>query len=414
MNYIERDLEARLIPSLQSHKALFILGARQVGKTTLMKRLIDRMGTDNSLYYDLEIPSNLSLFSSDLDRVLARLRFDRANSEKKTFVFIDEIQYLKDFSKTVKILVDHHSDEFKLVMTGSSSLLIKQQFSESLAGRKEVVILRPLNFAEFCGFKGEDKIAGELGSELDPARNPLLSMSSKLEVLMEEYVVFGAFPEVVLLERQQHKIELLNDIVSSYIIKDIRQILQIEKLQEFNKLLRMLAYSIGKEINISELSRNVGLHRESVQKYLMTLEESFIISTISPFYSNPDKELRKMPKIYMADTGLRNMLINDFRALETRPDRGELIENTFFLSLLHSLEISTKIHYWKTKQGNEVDFVLKSPEHIIAYELKYGGNSQNHFNLFRSYYPQATCFTVRHHYEPKDGELPLWHRPSVH
>ncbi len=410
MNYIERELERKLIPRLDNPKALFILGARQVGKTTLLKRLMEHLGTGRSLYFDLEEPASLSLFSSDLDRVLTRLRFDRLDPTERTYIFIDEIQYLNDFSKTVKILVDHHSDEFKLVMTGSSSLLIKQQFSESLAGRKEVLILHPLTFGEFCNFKNEGKIAQELGTELDPARNPLLSMTGKLEALMEEYIVYGGFPEVVLLEKPQLKIELLNEIVSSYLIKDIRHILQIEKLQEFNKLLRVLASSIAKEMNISELSRNVGLHRESVQKYLMALEESFIIGTITPFYSNLDKELRKMPKVYMADTGLRNMLINDFRALESRPDRGELVENGFYLSLVQARELTSKIHYWKTKQGNEIDFVLKSQDGITAFEVKYGSSSQNYFSTFRRAYPESNCFTVRYHYQQKPGELPLWYR----
>lgn len=410
MNYIERELERKLIPRLDNPKALFILGARQVGKTTLLKRLMEHLGTGRSLYFDLEEPASLSLFSSDLDRVLTRLRFDRLDPTERTYIFIDEIQYLNDFSKTVKILVDHHSDEFKLVMTGSSSLLIKQQFSESLAGRKEVLILHPLTFGEFCNFKNEGKIARELGTELDPARNPLLSMTGKLEALMEEYIVYGGFPEVVLLEKPQLKIELLNEIVSSYLIKDIRHILQIEKLQEFNKLLRVLASSIAKEMNISELSRNVGLHRESVQKYLMALEESFIIGTITPFYSNLDKELRKMPKVYMADTGLRNMLINDFRALESRPDRGELVENGFYLNLVQARELTSKIHYWKTKQGNEIDFVLKSQDGITAFEVKYGSSSQNYFSTFRRAYPESNCFTVRYHYQQKPGELPLWYR----
>jgi len=233
-----------------------------------------------------------------------------------------------------------------------------------------------------------------------------------MEVLMAEFMIFGGLPEVVLLETQRQKIELLNDIISSYVIKDIRHVLQIEKLQELNKLLRMLAFGIGKEANISELSRNAGLHRESTQKYLMALEESFIISSISPFYTNPDKELRKMPKIYFTDTGLRNMLVNDFSTLGNRIDKGELVENMFYLSLLQSRTLSTKIHYWKTRQGREVDFVLKSPDKIIVYEVKYGAQNRDHFNAFRNAYPQASFFTVRYHYEPKSGELPLWFRPE--
>lgn len=410
MNYIEREIEIEIKSRIESHKALFILGARQVGKTTLLKRLMGYTGAENSLYYDMEIPANLDLFSSDLESLLAKLRFDRKLNTGKTFIFLDEIQYLSDFSKTVKILVDHHAEEFKLIMTGSSSLMIKHQFKESLAGRKEIMILHPLSFSEFCRFKNEAKIASQLGVELLPGKNPLLSMIAKMESLMDEYVIYGGYPEVVLQKGQDRKIELLNDIVTAYVIKDIKHILRIEKLQEFNRLIRILASSIGKEISISEISRNVGLHRESVQKYMLALEESFIISTISPFYSKLEKELRKMPKVYLTDTGIRNMLVSDFRALSIRGDKGELVENAFYLSFMRDNDISTKIHYWKTNQGNEVDFVLKSGDDISAYEVKYGSSKSNHFTSFRNSYPHAQCYTVRHDYTYVPGELPLWFR----
>ncbi|MDD4223270.1 MAG: ATP-binding protein [Candidatus Cloacimonetes bacterium] len=410
MNYIERELESQIVSRMDSSKALFILGARQVGKTTLLKRLMEQVGAERSLYYDLEIPANLELFSGTFESVVTRLRFDRREDKGKTYVFLDEIQYLSDFSKTVKILVDHYAEEFKFVMTGSSSLLIKHQFSESLAGRKEIVVLHPLSFAEFCRFKGEAKIADQLGTDLDGGNHPLLTMPARMEELAEEYTIFGGFPGVVIQSGQKRKIELLNDIVTSYILKDIKHILRIEKLQELNRLIRTLALSIGKEINISELSRNVGLHRESVQKYLLTLEESFIVSTIRPFYSRLDKELRKMPKVYLQDTGIRNMLVNDFSALNGRRDRGELVENVFFLGLLKNQELTTRIRYWKTKQGNEVDFVVTEGDSITAYEVKYGSDRSNHFSSFLNAYPHARCFTVRHKYKYKQAELPLWYR----
>ncbi len=412
MNYIERELERQLFSRLDSGKALFILGARQVGKTTLLKRLMELAGTERSLYYDLEIPANLELFSGTFESVINRLRFDRVQGQEKTYVFLDEIQYLSDFSKTVKILVDHFAEEFKFVMTGSSSLLIKHQFSESLAGRKEIAVLHPLSFAEFCLFKGEAKIAGQLGADLDSGHHPLLTLPARMEELTGEYAIFGGFPGVVAESGQKRKIELLNDIVTSYILKDIKHILRIEKIQELNRLIKNLAVSTGKEINISELSRNVGLHRESVQKYLLTLEESFIVSTIRPFYSSLDKELRKMPKVYLHDTGIRNMLVNDFNALDGRPDRGELVENVFFLSLLRNQELGTRISYWKTKQGNEVDFVVTEGDKITAYEVKFGSDRSNHFTSFKNAYPRARCFTVRHKYNFKPGELPLWYRIS--
>ncbi len=410
MAYIERELEKEIIPRLEEERAIFILGARQVGKTTLLKRLMEVVGRHRSLYYDLEIPSNLEIFSSPIETMVARFQLDREPGSGRTFIFLDEAQYAGDLSKTLKILVDHHGDEFKFVLTGSSALQIKHQFSESLVGRKEIMVLHPLSFAEFCLFKGEEKIVPYL--DLPPTKNnPLLTLTDRLEALLGEYIIFGGFPDVVNQDGKKRKIELLNDIVSSYVLKDIKHILRLEKIQELNRMIRFLAWSIGKEINISELSRNVGLHRETVDKYLLTLEESFIISILRPFTSNLDKELRKMPKIYLTDTGIRNMLANNFNELDRRADRGELVENLFYLNLHRNKQLTASIGYWKTKEGKEVDFVKEDGGDIHAYEVKYGQGKSAGFSSFKKTYPEAKCSTVRFKYRAKQGELPLWHIP---
>ena len=411
MAYIERELEKKIIPLLEGKRGLFILGARQVGKTTLLKRLMNLVGREKSLYYDLEIPSNLAIFSRPIEAMVARLRLDRGQNTERTFVFLDEVQYAGDLSKTLKIMVDHYSEEFKFVMTGSSALQIKHNFSESLVGRKEIMVLHPLSFAEFCLFKGEDKIAPYLNLPLSE-NNPLLTLTDRLEALLGEYIIYGGFPEVVNQSGKKRKIELLNDIVSSYVLKDIKHILRLEKIQELNKMIALLARSIGKEINISELSRNVGLHRETVDKYLITLEESFIISILRPFTSNLEKELRKMPKIYLTDTGIRNMLSNNFSELDTRADRGELVENLLYLNLFRNKELTASLGYWKTKGGKEVDFVTEDGGIIHAYEVKYSQAKASDFGSFRKSYPQAECSTVRFNYRYKHGELPLWQIPQ--
>jgi len=137
MTYYKRTIEQKLLSSMQNSKAIFVLGPRQVGKTTLIKHLMEAVGPENSLYYDVELRENLEAFSGNLESLLAKLRFDKKSKNGKTYICLDEIQNVTDFSKTVKLLVDHHSDEFKLILTGSSSALIKKQFEESLVGRKE-------------------------------------------------------------------------------------------------------------------------------------------------------------------------------------------------------------------------------------------------------------------------------------
>jgi len=407
MNYIRRALEDTILKSLNNPKAVFLLGPRQVGKTTLIKRLMERVGIDNSLYYDIEMRQNLEVFSGDLEEILAKLRSERKTNSARTYVFIDEIQYITDFSKTIKLLVDHHAEEFKLILTGSSSTLIKRQFQESLVGRKQEYILYPLSFAEFCRFRGEDGIAGILDNGYQHIHYfPLHHRKDKMEQLLAEYIVFGGYPDVVLNNNRQEKAEILNDLVSSYILKDIRHIFRIERIDQLNKLVHNLAINTGKEINLNRISGEIGLYRDTVQNYLLALEASYLISLVRPFFTNLNREQRKMPKAYFLDTGIRNMLIGNLQNIPDRPDRGELWENQVFINLVHKKTVLSEIHYWKSKAKQEIDFVVKENGHITAYEAKFGNDNRNHFTSFRNSYPLAQCYFVRYAYDYRESELP--------
>ncbi|MDD4310015.1 MAG: ATP-binding protein [Candidatus Cloacimonetes bacterium] len=407
MRTIKRTLENRIMRSMENSKAIFILGPRQVGKTTLLKRLMEKVGFDNSLYYDIEMAPYLEVFSGSLEGILALLRNDRKQISGRTFVFIDEVQSISDFSKTTKLLVDHHSDEFKFILTGSSSTMIKRQFKESLVGRKEEHILYPLSFLEFCRFKAEDNIADLLETGYVHERYfPLHLRKEKMELLMAEYMVFGGYPEVVLKSNDLDKAELLNDIVSSYILKDIRHIFRIERPDQLNKLIRNLAINSGKEINLQKLSGEINLHTETVKNYLLALETSYLVTMIKPFFSNQNAEQRKMPKAYFIDTGIRNMLINNFNAPDIRTDKGELFENLIFINLLHKKNVLSEIKFWKSKAKQEIDFVVKESGSITAYEVKYGNDRQNHFTAFLHSYPGAKCYFVRFNYTFQEDELP--------
>lgn len=364
---------------------------------------------DRSLYYDIEIPQHLELFSGGFDSILARLRLDRKIANSKTWVFIDEAQYLADLSKTIKLLVDHHADEFKLVLTGSSSVMIKRQFSESLVGRKQEFTLYPLSFAEFCRFRDEPKIADLLeAGYIHQESNPLHSMRIRMNSLQNEYMLFGGYPRVVLQDNVLGKADTLTDLVSSYILKDIRHIFRIEKPDQLNRLISVLSNSIGKEISIQSLSQHVGLHRDTLSNYLMVLEASYIIRLIKPFFNNPGKELRKMPKVYFIDHGIRNSLLTDFRELSLRNDAGELFENMVFLNLLHKQNALSQIKYWKSKNYQEVDFIRIENAVVTAYEVKLGKDRQNNLSSFRHLYPNARGYMVRYDYRYQEDELPGW------
>jgi predicted AAA+ superfamily ATPase len=407
MQYYKRALEYKLVESLQNNKAIFILGPRQVGKTTLLKHMMNVVGKANALYYDMESTKLMNIFSGNLEDIVSMFRYDRQIENQRTYIFIDEIQYISDFSKTIKLLIDHYATEFKLILTGSSSVLIKRQFQESLAGRKEEHILYPLSFPEFCRFKNEDKIADILDHDyLHEPQNPLFRKEEQIELLLSEYMVFGGYPEVVQQKSDLAKADVLNEIVSSYILKDVRHLFHLEKPDQLNRLIRNLAINTGKEINLQKLSSEVGLHSETVKNYLMILESSYIIALVRPFFNNLNKEQRKMPKAYFLDTGIRNMLISNFTPLSNRQDRGEIFENMVFMKFVQRKNVLTEIKYWKTKAKQEIDFIVINNAVISAYEVKYGNDKFHHCSAFQNAYPAATCHIVRFNYKYIESELP--------
>lgn len=395
MQYIKRDAEPKLKSYLDNDRALFILGARQVGKTSIMKRLAEFVGTDRSIILDLENPEHLLGLGRDINSSLQYLEMLCPQIPGRIWVFIDEIQYVDDFSRTVKYIVDHYSQRYKLVMTGSSSLLIKASFSESLVGRKDIVELYPLSFAEYCRFQGEEKLS-ELIRQSSPDSYYQLGIPvPKLQRMIGEYIVYGSYPRISLTANREEKIELLRDVVNSYILRDVKQLFKIEKLDQFNLLIRYLSVNIGKELNIRAISKTVGLHWETVQKHVLALQEAYVLSIIKPFHANLNTEIRKMPKAYFVDTGIRNGIINNFNPLDLHADRGELFENFVYQQLFLSKTYLSEIRFWKTKNGQEVDFVVNDEGSISAYEVKYGGSKSNHFSAFLKAYPQARCSFVR-------------------
>lgn len=396
MNILKREIEKDVIESLIQPEAVFILGARQVGKTSLMKKIMSELNTENVLYLDLENPQNLLIIDKGLNEFLEFLEFQNFKKNEKAFIFIDEIQYAKDFSGMLKYLVDHHSNQYKFILSGSSSLQIKQQFKESLVGRKIVFELFPLTFAEFCLFKNEENYFNHL-VDIDTfslRSDPVRFERTKIQLLLKEFLIFGGFPKAVLKNNPQDKISVLNDIVQSYILKDIRHIFKLEKVEQFNHLVKLLASISGKELNISNLSNETKLHKQTLEHYMEALESGYIIKLIKPFHRNINTELKKTPKCFFIDNGLRNMLINNFNEIDFRPDRGELLESFVFSQLLKKSNSVTKINFWRTKSKQEVDFILQENDKLKAIEVKWSSGSRKHLNKFKKVYPTSEDFVV--------------------
>lgn len=409
MKYYPRTIEKKLKDALTRKEAIFLLGARQVGKTTLMKHLMEEFADNSTLYFDLEDLSNLSIINKGVNEFLAFLSSQELAKNKTNFIFIDEIQYANDFSSLIKYIVDHHSDRYKLVLSGSSSLQIKKKFKESLVGRKLVFELYSLSFSEFCAFKDESAISKKL-LETDPYKleeDPLRFESEKMRNLLKEFLLYGGFPKVVLERKKEDKIRDLEDIVNSYIMKDIRHIFNLEKIEQFNHLIKLLAVFMGKELNISKLSNETKLHKQTLEHYLNALESGYITKIIKPYHKNLATELRKIPKCYFIDNGIRNFLVSNFSEIEFRPDRGELLENFVFSQLLKKAGSLTKINYWRTKNKQEIDFILQKENMLFALEVKWNDGSMQNLKKFKQIYPDTSIYVVSmlQEYSNKKGFL---------
>ena len=396
MKYFKRMLEKTVFESLEEPEALFILGARQVGKTSLMKRIMNSLEKSNFVYIDLENPANLSIFNKGINEFLAYLKYQNLDDTKRSYIFIDEIQYAEDFSGLIKYVVDHYSDKYKLILSGSSSLQIRRQFKESLVGRKKIFELYPLTFSEFCLFKGEDKIS-EILAEIDVfalTEDPLRFEKEKIRNLLKEFLVYGGFPKVALQKDKIQKTQVLQDIVQSYVMKDIRHIFHLEKISQFNHLIKLLAAFSGKELNISQLATETHLHKQTLEHYLDALESSYIIKIIQPFHKNLSSELRKTPKCYFLDNGIRNFLVSNFSDAEFRTDRGELLENFVFSQLQKKADPLTQINFWRTKTKQEIDFILRKENKLFALEVKWNTGSMQNLKKFKQNYPETETFLI--------------------
>lgn len=396
MQYYHRLIETEIKKYLYKPEAIFILGARQVGKTSLMKHLINEIGKKNVLYLDLENPENLALMNAGINEFLNFLQYKNVHSTKKKYIFIDEIQYAADFSSLIKYMVDHYSDRYKFILSGSSSLQIRKQFQESLVGRKIIFELYPLNFTEFCRFKNEDNIADILFNldSFNLKSDPLRFERSKIQNLWQEFLIYGGFPKAVLQIKKDDKIRVLQDIVNSYIFKDIRHIFNLEKVDQFNHLIKLLAVFTGKELNFSQLATETRLHRQSLEHYINALESGYIIKLLKPFHKNLASELRKTPKCYFIDNGLRNCLINNFTDTEYRTDRGEILENYIFSQLIKKMDVNTMLNFWRTKNKQEVDFIWQKGNKLFALEAKWSQVANKNLKKFVATYQQAQSYTI--------------------
>ena len=372
----KRKVVDEILKYINSKDIIVIYGARQVGKTTILKYLMENYLRENVFYFDLELPIFLDLCNQGAENVLKYLMEKGASDKQRIFLIIDEIQYLDNPTKFLKIMHDHYSN-IKLFVSGSSTFEIKKKFKESLVGRTVNFEIYSLSFEEFLVFKGKNYKLSEKNTK---------QVNDELVNLAEEYIRFGGYPKIVLEKSEEKKQVYLWQIINTYIRKDIKDIGNIKDISTFNKLVELLASQSGQLINILEISNTLKINRETVSNYLNLLENTFIIKKIYPFHRNLRSEISKNPKVFFLDTGMMHLLwLKEFPKVIL----GNSLETFVFAELMKS---GRKINFWRTTNKQEIDFIIKDKD-LYAVEVKHNFSSINNKNL-KFFSEKYKCKTV--------------------
>ncbi len=346
---LHRKIFPVLKEALTKKQIIAITGLRRVGKTTTIKYLFNEIKSSNKFYFDLERIEYRKLFSEDnYGNIVNALRLEGVDFTQKAYLALDEIQLVSNITSVIKYIYDTY--DVKFIITGSSSFYMKGQFSESLAGRKQLFELWPLSFDEFLIFKNAGVNLPEFAFEYSSDY-----FIDKLSVYYDEYNRYGGFPEVALIPKPEDKKIILQDILESYVNFDIQFLSDFTKTDELYSVIRLLVSRVGSKVDYSKLSSLIGINRHKVKEYILFLENTYFIKLIKPFVTNPDREIALQKKLYFSDSGLLNL----FGQISS----GALFENT----IANQLFTKGTLQYYARKNGKEIDFILNE---TIALEVK--------------------------------------------
>lgn len=343
MDYIQRRIEKQIKERLFREKVIIVYGARQVGKTTLAKKILQDF-SGKSKYLNCELLS--------VERGLSELEADKIKAFLGDYqmIVLDEAQSIPDIGKVLKILVDTFP-QMQVIATGSLSFDLLQKISEPLTGRSFTFILYPISLKEVKEAKD------------------LFFAQTKMESMLR----FGSYPEVVSLDEAAAK-ERLNEITSNYLYKDILQFEGLKKSSVIRNLLQALALQLGQEVSYQELATKLGINRLTAIKYIDVLEQSFVVFVLRSFSRNKRKEISKSIKVYFYDLGIRNSLIENYNPLSIRSDAGPLWENFCIIERKKANEDNLRfanLYFWRTYDQKEIDLIEERDGKLFAYEFKW-------------------------------------------
>lgn len=367
MNEIKRDLQLKIENSLKPNKVVLIFGARRVGKTVLMNEIV-RKFEGKTLVLNGEDYDTLALLEN---RSIGNYR-NLLNGV--ALLAIDEAQHIPDIGAKLKLIVDEIKD-IRVIVSGSSSFDIFNQSGEPLVGRSS-----PFHLTAFSQ------------KEIAQTENALQTRQN-----LENRLIYGSYPDVVLMNINEERKEYLKNIVSAYLLKDILMVDGIKNASKMKELLQLIALQMGSEVSYEELGRRLGMSKNTVEKYLDLLSKTFVIYRLGAFSRNLRKEITKAGKWYFYDNGIRNALIGTYNSLAIRQDVGHLWEN-YLISERIKKNLAEKqnadFYFWRTYDGQEIDLLEVSGDDVAAFEFKWGEKLSKSPEAFAKNYPRATYQVV--------------------
>ena len=365
MERVKRILQNEIEMRLKPQKVMLLFGARRVGKTVLLEQIMKNFD-GKTLLLNGESMDTVHLLN---DRTIANYRQLFSGID---LLCIDEAQHIPDIGMKLKLIIDEVPD-LRVIATGSSSFDLQNVAGEPLVGRSTQFLLTPFSVSE------------------------LIQSSSKIEYMqkMEQYLVYGHYPELESIENGKLKQEYLNDVTDAYLLRDILAFDGLKHAQKMHDLLRMIAFQTGSEVSLDELGNQLSLSRNTVERYLDLLEKSFVLCRIGGFSRNLRKEVNKSSKWYFYDTGIRNAVLRDYRPYSLRSDteRGALWENYFICDRLkrnHNGRLGINFYFWRTYDKQEIDLIEELNGNLTAIEIKSGSKKPSAPKAFSNAYPEAT------------------------
>ena len=416
MNLVRRILFDKIKEWLSEDKIIIIKGTRRAGKTTLLgqtKDYLEKYG-EKAIYLSVDQELASPIFSDPKYFIRYLKEQHGVNEEKRTYLLLDEFQYIKEAGLFLKVIHDIAHKYLTIVATGSSSLEISKN-REFLTGRKVEFILNRFSFIEFLWGTSEYKYdySWRLSGDIMDLKEFYSLYRDDLEKQFLEYANWGGYPEVCLQGNFKKKETLLKEIVRTYIQKDVVDFLKVGNVSAFNNLVSLFSHQIGSLLNKVEICNTLNIHFRTLGNYMDILKDTFIFSFLKPFYTNIRKELSKMPKVYADDMGVirysTGRSFADFKTIE-----GAVVENLIYnhLSLAFSED---NIHFYRTISKSEIDFVVEAKDKLISIEVKFQKKSNTPVSIrnFNKNYADRADYSIIVTLDKLDSQNNTYFIPAV-